>query len=328
MLEAVARAAADQQHIRQAAGGSRSGSRRSSCSHTGRLAPRSAGAPLSSGKRRSRKATISASAASVGRRSCVSGSTGTPCWSCANLTPRRLEVGEAVENVAAVEVRPTGHRAGKEAAVAGRRCEDRRLPAASAGSSGRSRRGRAWVATGRAQRRSGRRRSARPRRAEVHRAARRLRRRLRRALHVGPARRERTGRPASGPSAAPSARRSRARRGRSRIPSKSIIGKRRAISACVSTVGRKAEFLVRGDAVLDVRLFGREEEQNSARHEDRQSRDGAQRLPLRQRIPSPCACRSRPCRRRRGSGGIRRPRMRGCAPGPMASISVTRWPCC
>ena len=40
VLEAVARPAAEQQHVLQAAGGNRSGSRRSSCSHTGRRAPR------------------------------------------------------------------------------------------------------------------------------------------------------------------------------------------------------------------------------------------------------------------------------------------------
>ena len=76
------------------------------------------GAPFSSGKRRSRKAMTSSSAARVGSRDWVSGSTATPCLSWANLTPRGLEVGKAVIHVAVVEVGPAGHGVGQEAAVA------------------------------------------------------------------------------------------------------------------------------------------------------------------------------------------------------------------
>ena len=67
------------------------------------------------------------------------------------------------------------------------------------------------------------------------------------------------------------------------IPSKSIIGKRLAISPC-QHVGRQPQLSVRGDAVVDVGLLGREEEQDAALDQDRQARDGAQRLPLGQRI--------------------------------------------
>jgi hypothetical protein len=52
------------------------------------------GAFLSNGKRRSRNAMISSSAALVGWRDCVSGSTSTPCASWANLTPRPSRSGK------------------------------------------------------------------------------------------------------------------------------------------------------------------------------------------------------------------------------------------
>src|SRR5438270_1351789 len=40
------------------------------------------------------------------------------------LDPAALEIGEAVEDVAAIKVCPAGHRSGQEAAVAGRRSEE------------------------------------------------------------------------------------------------------------------------------------------------------------------------------------------------------------
>ena len=66
------------------------------------------------------------------------------------------------------------------------------------------------------------------------------------------------------------------------MPSKSIIGKRCAISAWSSTSVGKPECLVRGDAVADVGFLGREEEQDAALVQDRQAGNRAQRLPLRQ----------------------------------------------
>ena len=49
-------------------------------------------------------------------------------------------------------------------------------------------------------------------------------------------------------------------------------------------VGSQTEFLVRRDAVVDVRLFGRKEEQDAALDQDRQAGDCAQRLPLPERF--------------------------------------------
>ena len=134
------------------------------------------------------------------------------------------------------------------------------------------------------------------------------------AFHIGPAALRRTGRPASAPRGAPSVRRSPAHTGRSLIPSKSIIGKRRAISPG-QHLGRQAELPVRGDAVVKVRLLGREEEQDAARR--RSAAPKRRSAPsTAAAIPSPSACRSRPCRRRRGSGGTPRRRRSGCARSP------------
>ena len=77
--------------------------------------------------------------------------------------------------------------------------------------------------------------------------------------------------PASAPRAAPS---SAPKPGSNRpawTPVKSIIGKRRAISAGVQRFGRQAQRAMRGHAVRQIGFLAREEEQHAVRNEDRQA---------------------------------------------------------
>ena len=217
----------------------RSGNRRSSCSHTGRPRRPVSGAPRSSGKRRSRKAMISSSAACVGRRSCVSGSTSDAVLVVGELDAAAFEVGKAVEDVAAVEVGPARHGAGQEAAVAGgrREIEDflpgrRRcvLPRTS---------GKIFGSQGRARRRSGRPPALADRKltARACRAARRQRER--RAWPIFAAGGDEPRRPASAPARRAISAPNSGSYMPTSIPPKSIIGKRRGISRRSSaSVGR------------------------------------------------------------------------------------------
>ena len=147
VLEAVARSAADQQHIGQRGWKSIRKSPFELFSYWQTSAPVS-GAPRSAGKRRSRKAMISSSAASVGAAVLGVGIDLDAMRVVGELDPAPFEVGEAVEDVAAVEIGPAGHRGRQEAAVAGRRGEIEYLLAGRRGCAGRSRRGTAWAATG------------------------------------------------------------------------------------------------------------------------------------------------------------------------------------
>ena len=180
-----------------------------------------------------------------------------------------LEIGKAVENVAAVEVGPARHRPGQEAAVAGgRREEEDFLPRRQ--DLGPSRSGKNLGSHGPS---ANTKRSARDALARRERTSSRRRRVRRRCARLANRCRRcgRTARPGSGPSAAPSARRSRARKGRA-DPVEVDHRKAPRHFGLRQELGRKAELPVRGDAVVQERLLGREEEQDAGGNEDRQAR--------------------------------------------------------
>ena len=276
MLEAVARSAADQQHVLQLRVEVDQEVAVRAVLILADFALRSAERPAEG-----REAAV-AKSDDLGERGFASGGgpacrdrPRTPCCVVRELDPAALEIGKAVENVAAVEVGPAGHVPRAGSGDRRRAARRRRPPAASAGSLGPMTSGKSLGSHGPS---ANTKRSA----AIFCPTESCTRRQAPWCVHRAPAprlsdscrRRGRSGRPASAPSAAPSARRTAARTGRSRMPSKSIIGKRAGHLGPSQHVGRKAELPdARRCCPATYGSSRREEEQDAALVQDRKSRD-------------------------------------------------------